>query len=383
MRRFMVFVRLITASIGILFPALSRAQTPVALGISAPLTGPFAIYGHQVADGARLAVDTINSHGGIGGRRIEAIVVDDEGQIATAAASARKMIVQDKVAALIGYPLSPEAQAVKQVAESAKVLMITLATAPELTADRSESVLRVIGRADSLAMMVADYISVNFGARNLGVQYSAPAGAFNVVLQRELSAKNLTVKQSETSSFNVSQPPAWVHTVQAIVGPFGISSPTWITGLARENRDLRIIAPQVVVSGEPSKLIEGLPNVTIISNPWPGFFPTARPIVVAARERGEDPNGYFLYGYAAVQVFASAIEHSGGHISSPDLFAAARTKEGVETALGRVSFSGTGDLVAWHFAVLSASGGPPDVCQLPAAQCRKYDSCPRDCPTQK
>ena len=357
-----------------------RAQTSIPLGISAPLTGQFAVFGHQIADGTKLAIDTINSQGGINGKRITAVLMDDGGQVNQAVRQAEEMIVRDKVTALIGYPFSPQALAVKQFAASAKVLMITLATAPELTADTSGSVLRVIGRADGLAAMVADYVAANFDNNSLGVQFSQPTVGFDAVLQRALNAKNINIKVSDIVPLQESRPPPWVRDVQTVITPLRSTVPGWIRDVARQSSEVHIVSPQVVISEEPSKVIEGLRNVTIISNPWPAFFPTAQSTIQRARSQGMDPNGYFLYGYAAVQVFASAAARANGHLSGPELFAAARSDSGVETAMGRLNFSEGGDLVGWRYAVLTAAGGPPDVCQLPAAQCRKYDSCPRDRP---
>ena len=258
-----------------------------------PLTGQFAVFGHQIADGTKLAIDTINSQGGINGKRITAVLMDDGGQVNQAVRQAEEMIVRDKVTALIGYPFSPQALAVKQFAASAKVLMITLATAPELTADTSGSVLRVIGRADGLAAMVADYVAANFDNNSLGVQFSQPTVGFDAVLQRALNAKNINIKVSDIVPLQESRPPPWVRDVQTVITPLRSTVPGWIRDVARQSSEVHIVSPQVVISEEPSKVIEGLRNVTIISNPWPAFFPTAQSTIQRARSQGMDPNGSF------------------------------------------------------------------------------------------
>jgi len=50
----------------------------IKIGVPFPITGAASDIGIQMRDGMQLAVDEINSRGGINGRDIELIVVDNE-----------------------------------------------------------------------------------------------------------------------------------------------------------------------------------------------------------------------------------------------------------------------------------------------------------------
>ena len=90
---------------------------PIKVGFSNSLTGPSAAPGVSVSKGANLQVEYINANGGINGRPIELLEVDDKSDVAQAQANVTKMIEQDKVLATIG-PFAQFAQARTLVEES-------------------------------------------------------------------------------------------------------------------------------------------------------------------------------------------------------------------------------------------------------------------------
>src|SRR5262249_19741384 len=120
-------------------------------------------------------------------------------------------------------------------------------------------------------------------------------------------------------------------------------------------------------------------NVRVVTNPGPEFFPAAREVVARARARNATTAGYFLYGYAAVQVVAAAA--SATNDPSRSSLAAAPRARAVPTVMGDLQFTASGDLAGWRFAVLAKAGGgiaAVDVCKAP--DCKDYEQCPRDCP---
>jgi len=79
----------------------AAAQT-IKIGVSEPLTGAFAASGNYVTNGARIAADEINASGGILGQKLELVIEDNKSNPTEAAASAEKLIVRDKVPAIMG-----------------------------------------------------------------------------------------------------------------------------------------------------------------------------------------------------------------------------------------------------------------------------------------
>ncbi|MEF9887253.1 ABC transporter substrate-binding protein [Streptomyces sp. P9-A4] len=97
------------------------ANGPVRIGVIVPLTGPVSQVGTALRDGLELAVKKVNADGGIGGRPVEYVVVDDAGDPANSTQLARRLVRQDKVTMLFGTITGDTAEAVGRVADEAKV----------------------------------------------------------------------------------------------------------------------------------------------------------------------------------------------------------------------------------------------------------------------
>lgn len=109
----------------------------IRLGLLAPFTGVVSMYGEEIARAARLAVEQVNEAGGIRGRRLELIVLDDGSQPDTAVAAARHLVSEEGCAALIGTLLSNSRIAVtEQVAHPWPVPLLSFSFYEGSIADR-------------------------------------------------------------------------------------------------------------------------------------------------------------------------------------------------------------------------------------------------------
>src|SRR5260370_30660773 len=80
--------------------AQEPTKEPIKIGFFGPITERFAGLGLDAKKGADLAIKQANAAGGIAGRKIELVVYDDRGNRTEAVAVPRKLIEQDKVAAI-------------------------------------------------------------------------------------------------------------------------------------------------------------------------------------------------------------------------------------------------------------------------------------------
>jgi urea transport system substrate-binding protein len=95
----------------------------VKVGLLNSLSGTMAISEVTVRDALRLAIDEINSSGGVLGKQIEPVSEDGASDWPTFAEKAQKLISQDKVAAVFGCWTSASRKAVKPVFEKNKALL--------------------------------------------------------------------------------------------------------------------------------------------------------------------------------------------------------------------------------------------------------------------
>ena len=113
--------------------ALAKSDT-IKIGVIQPLTGPLAFNGNNNVNGAKLAVAEINARGGVLGKKIELVVEDGQCKPADSVNAAEKLIVRDKVPAIMGAFCSGATAAVMPVAERYKVPLVTgVSSNPKLT----------------------------------------------------------------------------------------------------------------------------------------------------------------------------------------------------------------------------------------------------------
>jgi ABC-type branched-subunit amino acid transport system substrate-binding protein len=84
----------------------AQAQDAYVVGVSGALTGPSAGTNAPPIEGLRLYVDRLNSTGGINGKKIQLVVLDDSGEPSKAAVNAKRLLTQDNVKLLVLSSLS-------------------------------------------------------------------------------------------------------------------------------------------------------------------------------------------------------------------------------------------------------------------------------------
>jgi len=102
----------------------ASAQQSVKVGASLSLTGTYAPFGQNMQRGYQLCVKHTNAKGGVLGRKIELIVYDDRSEPKTAVGLYEKIIIQDKVDAILGPYSSVITEAVADVNEKYRMPMI-------------------------------------------------------------------------------------------------------------------------------------------------------------------------------------------------------------------------------------------------------------------
>lgn len=111
-----------------------QAAEPINIGAIYLMSGGAAVYGEFAKQGADLAIDEINSSGGVLGRDLKIKFEDSQGKAATAIQAARKLVYQNNVDYLMGLDSSGVAEGlVPTLPELGKPFMITHAATPDVT----------------------------------------------------------------------------------------------------------------------------------------------------------------------------------------------------------------------------------------------------------
>lgn len=106
----------------------------IPIGATLDLTGPNAVYGEQVKQGIDLAIEELNSAGGVNGAPLKILYQDSRSDAKTAVSNAQRFISVDGCKVLIGEISSNATQAMIPVVEQAGAFLFAPASSsPKLT----------------------------------------------------------------------------------------------------------------------------------------------------------------------------------------------------------------------------------------------------------
>jgi branched-chain amino acid transport system substrate-binding protein len=126
------YLSLFAFHLSLLFAQPALAQ--IKIGAVSCISGPLSTFGVSSIRGARMAIEEINTKGGVLGQQIELIVDDNGDKAGETARIARKFLSQDHVVAILGDLTSSSTMEAAPLAQEAHVPLLTpTATAMSIT----------------------------------------------------------------------------------------------------------------------------------------------------------------------------------------------------------------------------------------------------------
>jgi ABC-type branched-subunit amino acid transport system substrate-binding protein len=227
----------------------------IVIGQSAALSGSQAEFGKDIRDGALAYFDMINQQGGLNGRRIQLISLDDGGNEARAKENTNLLISEQKAIALFGYISRPSSIAGAKVASEAKVAFLApFSGTPALY--RFDPYVFTIRASydDELAGMVQQLVAT--GHKRIGFAYLNDARQVNVPLVEKLLAQHglkptVLIGLDRTSGEVDVQAKELATSNPEVLLALANNLP--LTALTREARKLGNVTPFWIVSFVDSK----------------------------------------------------------------------------------------------------------------------------------
>ena len=97
----------------------------IKVGMNYELSGPVSTYGQSLSAGIELAMEEINNDGGVLGKQIELIKVDNRSDTTEVANVSTRLATKDKVSAILGAATSGNTKAASPAAMENKVPLIS------------------------------------------------------------------------------------------------------------------------------------------------------------------------------------------------------------------------------------------------------------------
>ena len=117
-------VSILSALLVCLTSAVSFSAETIKIGALYPMSGRGGLYGQDSEAAIKIALAEVNAKGLPGGRKLEAIVTDDQSKPALAVTLAKRYITEDKVKFLYGVVSSGAALAVTEVSKEYKTIFV-------------------------------------------------------------------------------------------------------------------------------------------------------------------------------------------------------------------------------------------------------------------
>ncbi|MFJ2992847.1 ABC transporter substrate-binding protein [Pandoraea sp. NPDC087047] len=173
------------------------AQVVTKIGFEAGLTGPAAADGNSALAAAKLAIEQTNAAGGVNGKKLELVVMDDQGKPEQAVPGANRL-VGDGVRAVVSAGFSGPSRAAAPVFQKAQIpYLASVAFAPEITRTgeyifrvtsvgevQGRAAAKVIGSALHKKRVVLLTIKTDFG-KTLAAGFKQAAPKFGIDLVKE------------------------------------------------------------------------------------------------------------------------------------------------------------------------------------------------------
>ena len=328
----------------------------IKVGVYGDLSGQTSSFGESTRNGVKMAIDEINAAGGINGRKVEAIVEDDQGQPQQASTVVTKLINQDKVAAIIGEVASSNSLAAAPKAQEAKVPMITPSSTNPKVTQVGDYIFRVCFTDDFQGAVAAKFATNTLHAKKAAIlgdfnsdyskgmtQYFEQefTGAGGQIVARQSYTQTDADFKGQLTSIRSAAPD--VIFVPGYYGQVGV--------IAKQAKELGITAPLLGGDGWDSpKLFElggtaldGAYMVNHYSTDDPS--PAVQKFVAAYKAKyGAVPDAIAALGYDAMNVLADSIKRAGGTDSTKLRDAIAGTK-GFAGVTGSISLNASRDAV--------------------------------------
>ena len=337
----------------------SPALADILIGAAAPLSGPNAALGEQLRRGVERAVEDINATGGIRGEKLTVQFADD-GCDPRKAVDVATGFVSAGVKAVVGHYCSGASIPASKVYQKAGIVQISPAsTNAKFTDDGGWNVIRLVPRDDAQAVAAAALVQDRFAGQKIAVvndqspAFTALAEAFAASLRQ----KSITPALQQSFKAGTKDFAALVKQVADSGAGVVYLSGSYVEGglfaqaLRAAGSQAQIVSGDSLVTEDYGNQAKDAASGTLSSFTYDARkFPTAQGLVQRFRDADQNPEGFTLYAYAALQALAAAAEATGT-LDSTRLAEWLRGGNRFDTVVGPVSFNAKGDLnapsIAW------------------------------------
>jgi branched-chain amino acid transport system substrate-binding protein len=337
---------------GIAWAALgaAEARAEILIGVAGPRTGAYANFGEQMFQGAAQAVKDINAKGGVLGQPLK-LEIGDDACDPKQAISVANQFVNRGVVFVSGHFCSGSSVPASAVYQEEGIVMMSFSsTNPKLTEQGFGNIYRVCGRDDQQGPVAAQMIVKRFKGKKVAILHDRTGFGKGVADSVKKRLNELGVKETLYEAYTPGEKDysALVTKLkQAAVDVIYLGGyHTEGALILRQAREQNLMATMVggdgfAVSEFPAIAGKAADGTLFTFTPDPRKDAANKKVVERMRAGGYEPEGYTLYSYATIQVFAQAAA-AAKSTEAKDINKALHAGK-FDTLLGKIEFDKNGD----------------------------------------
>ena len=211
------------------------SSTQIKLGMTLPMTGTASLGYNKIPGAAKAYFDYLNANGGVNGRKVTLIVEDDRYVPTEAVAKTNKLILRDKVMALLAPLGTANVKAVASSVNPARrgipVLFINTGFSGFADIKKYKTTYTVLPSYVMEAKIMGEYIKENFAGKKIGLLYQDDDFGTDALAGFKTAGTKFAITVPYASgSQNAAAAAGWITKFKAaevdVVILFGVSSAT-------------------------------------------------------------------------------------------------------------------------------------------------------------
>lgn len=347
---------------GMAMSSAASAAGTITIAIVGPFTGPLTQYGTMIKEGVDTAVELTNAAGGVLGKQIKTVTVDDGCEPKQGPVVANR-VVNDKIHYVVGPVCSGATIAATNIYNSEGVVMVSpSATSPAVTDGKNyDMIFRTIGRDDQQGPAAATFIADAIKPKRVAVLHDKQSYGQGIAtaVKNALEKKGVDVVLFEGINAGDSDYSAVITKLKSAdvdfvyYGGYHPEMGLLLRQGSEQGLKARFMGPEGVgnadISGIAGPAVEGM----LLT--FPADFtknPENTSIVKAFKDKNRDPGGAFqLTAFSATMAIIDGIK--GVKADDPVKVAAYLHSHAVSTPIGKISWNKQGDLTNFKFDIFT------------------------------
>ncbi|ADP16645.1 branched-chain amino acid ABC transporter substrate-binding protein [Achromobacter xylosoxidans] len=346
---------------GLAFASGAQAQT-IKIGVVGPTTGAVTQYGDMVREGVDTAVERINAAGGINGKKLETVVIDDGCEPKQGPVAANR-VVNSKIGFVVGHVCSGATIAAADIYNNEGVVMVTpSATSPALTDGKNyEFIFRTIGRDDQQGPAAAKFILDKIKPKKVAVLHDKQSYGQGIAtaVKNDLEKGGVAVAVFEGINAGDSDYSAVITKLKSqgvdfvYYGGYHPEMGLLLRQAAEQGVKAKWMGPEGTGNPDINAIAGDAVEGMLLTLPADFTQNAANADIVKAFEaKKRNASGAFqMTAYTATQVIADGIKGAGS--DDPTKVAKYLHANSFDTPIGKVSWNKQGDLTNFQFDVFT------------------------------